>query len=309
MFCLLDSGSSLSLIDERALVKYGVSFTACSDRMVNLVTATGSPAEVKGYMPLHVKLGDLECTHKFWLVETLLTDIILGTDFLTCHGICLDMGRNIAYGTKIGCIPLPVPYRARDVTCLVHQPEPRVISGECDMSSDMDCAVPNFARPDEFTLPPCENPFKAVVTEFKHLFSTKPGFTNVCEHAIPTDGPPVRVPPRRVPMQYREAVENQLEVMLRQGIIRRSQSPWLAPAVYTLKKSGEVRICIDYRELNKRVRKDAYPLPLPDDIFERLGNAAVFTTPGHAFRVLADGCARGRQTEDSVLPRSWNGPV
>uniref|UniRef100_A0A5S6QUI8 Uncharacterized protein n=1 Tax=Trichuris muris TaxID=70415 RepID=A0A5S6QUI8_TRIMR len=207
--------------------------------MVNLVTATGAPAGVKGYIPLRLKLGGLECTHKFWLVETLLTDIILGTDILTCHGICLDMGRNIAYGTKIGCIPLPALHRAKDVSCLVYQPESRVISGEYDMSCDMDCAVPNFARPDEFMLPVCENRFKAVVTEFKRLFGTKPGFTNVCEHAIPADGPPVRVPPRRVPMQYREAVENQLEVTLRQGIIRRTQSPWLAAAVCTLKKSGE----------------------------------------------------------------------
>ncbi|KRX31250.1 Transposon Ty3-G Gag-Pol polyprotein, partial [Trichinella murrelli] len=66
--------------------------------------------------------------------------------------------------------------------------------------------------------------------------------------------------------------------MLKQGIIEPSNSPWMAPAVYTPKKSGEVRICVDYRELNKKTRKDAYPLPLPDDIFDKVRGAAVFST-------------------------------
>ncbi|KRZ85316.1 Transposon Ty3-I Gag-Pol polyprotein [Trichinella sp. T8] len=52
----------------------------------------------------------------------------------------------------------------------------------------------------------------------------------------------------------------------------------MAPAVYTPKKSGELRICVDYRKLNKKTRKDAYPLPLPDDIFDKVRGAAVFST-------------------------------
>ncbi|KFD44816.1 hypothetical protein M513_14307, partial [Trichuris suis] len=51
----------------------------------------------------------------------------------------------------------------------------------------------------------------------------------------------------------------------------------MAPAVYTTKRPGEVRICVDYRELNKRTLKDAYPLPMPDDIFEKVASASVFS--------------------------------
>ena len=46
----------------------------------------------------------------------------------------------------------------------------------------------------------------------------------------------------------------QIQEMLDQGIIRESSSPWMAPAVFVLKKSGELRMCIDYRELNKKTR-------------------------------------------------------
>ena len=66
--------------------------------------------------------------------------------------------------------------------------------------------------------------------------------------------------------------------MLEQGIITRSKSPWMAPTVFVPKKSREVRICIDYHELNKRTSKDSYPLPLPDEIQDKMAGSTVFST-------------------------------
>ncbi|KRZ73023.1 Transposon Ty3-I Gag-Pol polyprotein [Trichinella papuae] len=66
--------------------------------------------------------------------------------------------------------------------------------------------------------------------------------------------------------------------MLKQGIIKASNSPCMATEVYTLMKSGDLRICVDNREVNKKTRKDAYPLPLPDNIFDKVRGHAVFST-------------------------------
>ena len=66
--------------------------------------------------------------------------------------------------------------------------------------------------------------------------------------------------------------------MLNQGVIEESSSPCMAPAMFVPKKSGEVRICIDYRELNKQSVRDSYPLPLPDEVQDRLAGSMVFST-------------------------------
>ena len=71
---------------------------------------------------------------------------------------------------------------------------------------------------------------------------------------------------QHVPAQYREEIDRQLEEMLQLGIITESNSPWMAPAVYVRKKSGELRMCVDHRELDKRTSKYAYLPPLPDEV-------------------------------------------
>jgi len=54
--------------------------------------------------------------------------------------------------------------------------------------------------------------------------------------------------------------------MLDEGIIQQGKSPWMALAMFVPKKSGQLRIYIDYRELNKHSTKGSYPLPLPDKV-------------------------------------------
>ena len=128
-------------------------------------------------------------------------------------------------------------------------------------------------------MPVCAIPtFLPILNEYKSLFRTSPGKTTAAEHFIPTTGNPVKVPPRRIPANFRAEVESQIQCMLQDGIIEESSSPWLATAVYVRKKNGDIRICIDYRELNKRTVKDAYPLPRPDEVQDRLAGSVIFST-------------------------------
>ena len=147
------------------------------------------------------------------------------------------------------------------------------------MTEDTEYSVPSFQRSADVQLPECPKAsFLAIVEEYQDLFWTNPGLTDQACHFIPTTRNPVRVPPRRIPAQYRKEVDKQLEEMLQLGIITESNSPWMAPAVYVRKKSGELRMCVDYRELNKKTSKDAYPLPLPDEVQDRLSKSTIFST-------------------------------
>jgi hypothetical protein len=69
----------------------------------------------------------------------------------------------------------------------------------------------------------------------------------------------------------------QLQELLDKGFIRPRNSPWEAPVLFVKKKDGTLRLCIDYRQLNKVTVKNRYPLPRIDDLFDQLKGARVFS--------------------------------
>ncbi|KAL8125430.1 hypothetical protein AgCh_012934 [Apium graveolens] len=69
----------------------------------------------------------------------------------------------------------------------------------------------------------------------------------------------------------------QLQELLDKGMIRPSVSPWRAPVLFVKKKDGSMRLCIDYRELNKLTIKNRYPLPRIDDLFDQLKDSVYFS--------------------------------
>ncbi|KAA0032426.1 pol protein [Cucumis melo var. makuwa] len=85
-----------------------------------------------------------------------------------------------------------------------------------------------------------------------------------------------RAPYRMAPAELKE-LKVQLQELLDKGFIRSSVSPWGAPVLFVKKKDGSMRLCIDYRELNKVIVKNRYPLPRIDDLFDQLQGATVFS--------------------------------
>ncbi|RVX08770.1 Transposon Tf2-2 polyprotein [Vitis vinifera] len=93
---------------------------------------------------------------------------------------------------------------------------------------------------------------------------------------VPGTGPMSKAPYRMAPVELKE-LKVQLQELLDKGFIRPSVSPWGAPVLFVKKKDGSMRLCIDYRELNKVTVRNKYPLPRIDDLFDQLQGACVFS--------------------------------
>jgi hypothetical protein len=104
------------------------------------------------------------------------------------------------------------------------------------------------------------------------------GEFELLEHEIKLhDMKPFRERIRRTPLCFEQEEEKTLNHMLSTGVIQPSTSEWASAPVLVRKKDGSLRYCIDYRSLNRRTIKDAYPLPLIEECLDMLNGSQFFT--------------------------------
>ncbi|KAL5583161.1 hypothetical protein UlMin_015603 [Ulmus minor] len=122
----------------------------------------------------------------------------------------------------------------------------------------------------------------AIVKDFPEVFPDDlPGIPPDREiefeiELLPGTTPISKAPYRMAPTELKE-LQLQLQELIDKRFIRPSHSPWGAPVLFVKKKDGTMRMCIDYRELNKVTIKNKYPLPRIDDLFDQLKGATVFS--------------------------------
>jgi hypothetical protein len=75
-----------------------------------------------------------------------------------------------------------------------------------------------------------------------------------------------------------DELRRQIEELLANKIIKKSESPWAFPVVMVPKPDGTIRFCIDFSKLSPYVQYDPFPLPRIDDTLDRLASAKYFTT-------------------------------
>ena len=128
-----------------------------------------------------------------------------------------------------------------------------------------------------------EQLLKEILKDYKDVFPEK----------LPTGLPPKRSLDHRIDLEpgaqptYRpdykkslpeyDEMKRQITEMLESGEIQPSVSPYGAPVLFVKKQDGSLRMCIDYRALNKQTIKNKYPLPRIEEMLDRLGKAKYFT--------------------------------
>lgn len=130
-----------------------------------------------------------------------------------------------------------------------------------------------------------------LLKEYSDCFAWKyyemPGLDrSIVEHQLPIKPGyrPYAQPPRKIDAKILDEVKVEIERMAEVGFIRPCRySTWISSIVSVRKKSGQLRLCIDFRDLNRATPKDEYPMP----VAELLIDAAV----GHKMMSFLDGNA------------------
>ena len=118
----------------------------------------------------------------------------------------------------------------------------------------------------------------SLLNEFQDVLTDLPGSTLLCEHDIQlTSKEPIRRRPYALPHALQNTVKNEVEAMLKMGVVEPSTSPYASPIVLVDKKDGTKRFCVDFRALNQITVFDAEPLPDPEHIFASISRDRYFS--------------------------------
>ncbi|KAL7861661.1 hypothetical protein SRHO_G00131020 [Serrasalmus rhombeus] len=126
---------------------------------------------------------------------------------------------------------------------------------------------------------------KALLEQYATVFSHETGdlrCTTLVEHEIPLlDDVPVRQRYRRLPPSQYDLVKAHIQELVECGIAKTSCSPYSSPVVVQ-KKDCSIRLCVDYRQLNAKTRKDAFPLPRIEESLDALTKLVTAPVLGYA---------------------------
>jgi len=173
-------------------------------------------------------------------------------------------------GTTIAALEMQTPLSCNSTeTKDVHDEGVDIVE---EMLSRIDGSVPESTR----------QSLRQLLNRYSSVFSRNEwdlGWTNMVTHSIDNgDSKPFRQPLRRYPPAHLEAIDQHLVAMQKQGIIELARSLWASNIVLAKKKDGSLRCCIDYRQLNSVMRKDAYPLPRTDACLDAMSGTCGFST-------------------------------
>ncbi|GFW04283.1 retrovirus-related Pol polyprotein from transposon 297 [Trichonephila clavipes] len=145
-------------------------------------------------------------------------------------------------------------------------PQPFVFAITDDIPKfDIGPEIPKQTRNDVEALLVCYRPNKIKTTDIELSITV-------------TDDKPIYHSPRRLPFTERDIVDKQIDEWIQNGVIEPCSSAYASQVLVVRKKDGSPRVCIDFRKLNRVLVKDHYPLPLIEDILDKLQDTRVFST-------------------------------
>uniref|UniRef100_A0A0S7EQV5 ribonuclease H n=1 Tax=Poeciliopsis prolifica TaxID=188132 RepID=A0A0S7EQV5_9TELE len=123
------------------------------------------------------------------------------------------------------------------------------------------------------------NPIDAMLRDYEDVFRGLGSVPCTYKIQLREGAQPVVHAARRIPAPLREGLKNELDRMIRLGVIQKVEEPtdWVNSIVITKKKNGELRICMDPKDLNENIRREHYQIPTREEIISEMSGASYFT--------------------------------
>lgn len=263
---MIDSGSQLNLIGSNLLPHFNYENTPNPTNQLR--SADGRDFPTAGYVQLQLTLTGLhqplQTNCAVISLPHLQDGMLFGMPFLQQIRACHDVYHRIlyAFGTPILLYDssTPTPWTVVPTTMVIFTMTPPI-----DLTA-------SILTPEQVESLYC------LLWEFRDLWeSGKRGSTHVIQHVIRlTTSRPVVLRPRVFGEAQTKVIAREVQQMLDDGVIERSDSPYAAEIVLVLKKTNDWRICIDFRALNDITIPDRYPLPRISDLLYALRYSRYF---------------------------------
>ncbi|GAU30442.1 hypothetical protein TSUD_392550 [Trifolium subterraneum] len=266
---LFDCGATNSFISVECVMRLGLSSTSLIPPMIVAVATGGKVVSKRVCQNCPVSVAG-----KIYHVDLICLplkdmDIVLGMDWLSANTVYIGCVEKNLY------VPIDLNAESRALTALLQNTHQLIQY----LGAENKCFSIMFTISSESSLSPSDIP---IVREYLDVFpeeinSLPPEREIEFSIDLVPGSQPISIAPYRMsPLELRE-LKSQLEELLQKHFIRPSVSPWDAPVLLVKKKDGTMRLCIDYRQLNKVTIKNKYLLPHIDDLLDQLRGATIFS--------------------------------
>ena len=299
-----DSGATHSFINQKKAVELGLKWTS-HHTMVELADGSFAPSTYccKTMLRMRSTTGELYAKAVQLLVLDLgdTHDVILGQDWLASEGADLSYrassitihpgGEPFVLKTKHNK-PVVIP-PTNPIITLIQAKRWLRKGAKCFMVHVVDNIISSVQNSDdprkqcpedqpeklEFPTDISEG-LQKVLHKYQEVFRDRTTFPkdHGIHHVIPLEPgskPPYRPPYRLSPAETE--VERQIGILLKQGLIEPSYSPYGAPILFVEKPDGSLRLVVDYRRLNAQTIKSKAPIPRMDTLLDQLKGAKILS--------------------------------
>jgi hypothetical protein len=277
---LIDGGASHNFIDAALVNKRHIPTVEFDGFLVEVAGGRTMPCD--RYIPqMSLTLGRYNLTQDFYVMDLPDTNVILGVQWLSTLGPIttnyktMEMSFNSEEGKRV-----TLKGMTKNSPRVVSAKRMEAVFRHGDVAYATECLVVTQNTQEKHHSYSCD--IQRIIDKHRKVFGPIPlgkppdrGFEHIIE--LEEGAKPVITTPYRHPKKFKDEIEKAIKELLDMGHIRPSSSPFASSVVLVKKKDGTMRMCIDYRALNKKTIKNRYPIPRIDELLDELHGAIYFT--------------------------------